>query len=381
MFATLLAGSPRENPALFHRVRFETGDPAAWIHIHSPNQPCSLFIVRDIELERARASVRVDQVHCPADFSPPGGLSGDRATATAQAVAECLSRHHVARVDADRTLPWIFAWYIQQAGIAVEYDPDLGVLDRRSKDDQEIQWLQAAQSATEQVMLRACQTIAHAVADAKGQLQHAGSLLTCQRMKRMITQWLLDLEFQCPHGMIVATSPQSADCHASGSGPLWTGQPVILDIFPRSTQTHYHGDCTRTVVHGECSDTVRNMHAAVIAAKHAATAQAIAGATADAVHGTTLAQLELHGFRFARGQMADDPIMPHGTGHGIGLEVHEPILLDERGGTLMAGEVLTIEPGLYSRLHGGVRVEDMIVVAETGPPRNLNCLPEGLDWR
>ncbi|MEZ6134738.1 MAG: M24 family metallopeptidase [Pirellulaceae bacterium] len=72
--------------------------------------------------------------------------------------------------------------------------------------------------------------------------------------------------------------------------------------------------------------------------------------------------------------------MPHGTGHGIGLEVHEPILLDDNGGTLLAREVLTIEPGLYSRNFGGVRVEDMVVVTD-GAPRNLNQLPEGLDWR
>ena len=71
--------------------------------------------------------------------------------------------------------------------------------------------------------------------------------------------------------------------------------------------------------------------------------------------------------------------MPHGTGHGIGLEVHEPILLDDQGGTLMANEVFTIEPGLYSRNFGSVRVEDMVVVTQ-GQPRNLNRLPTGLKW-
>ena len=72
--------------------------------------------------------------------------------------------------------------------------------------------------------------------------------------------------------------------------------------------------------------------------------------------------------------------MPHGTGHGIGLEVHEPILLDDSGGTLMAGEVLTIEPGLYSRTFGGVRVEDMVAITD-GQPHNFNRLPEGLFWK
>ncbi|HHK42261.1 MAG TPA: M24 family metallopeptidase, partial [Planctomycetaceae bacterium] len=71
--------------------------------------------------------------------------------------------------------------------------------------------------------------------------------------------------------------------------------------------------------------------------------------------------------------------MVHGTGHGIGLEVHEPPLLDLGGPPLVAGDALTIEPGLYSRAIGGIRVEDMVIVTDDGC-LNLNTLPEGLDW-
>ena len=71
--------------------------------------------------------------------------------------------------------------------------------------------------------------------------------------------------------------------------------------------------------------------------------------------------------------------MTHGTGHGIGLDVHEPPLLDDGGPALVVGDALTIEPGLYCRAIGGVRVEDMVIVTETGH-ENLNQLPEGLDW-
>ncbi|MFZ9691840.1 MAG: M24 family metallopeptidase, partial [Phycisphaerales bacterium] len=67
-------------------------------------------------------------------------------------------------------------------------------------------------------------------------------------------------------------------------------------------------------------------------------------------------------------------------GHGIGLEVHEPPLLDFKGPELVAGDALTIEPGLYGRTVGGVRVEDLVIVTELGY-ENLNSLPEGLDWR
>lgn len=379
--AVLLAGVPSVNPALFHRVRFGVGDPAAWLKIELSSGSYTEFIVRDIERDRARQRVKVDKVSVPADYRPSEGLSGDRATATAQAVAECLRRNQVSQVTTDRSLPFIYAWHIQQAGIDLQYNPDLGVLDRRTKDDQEIEYLAAAQRITEDAILMACQTVARATAAKDGTLIHSGTFLTCERLQRLINEFLLEREYQCPHGMIVASTPHSGDCHEKGTGPLKTGEAVIIDVYPLSTQSHYYGDCTRTVVHGDPSDMMQRMHAAVVAAKNAATAAAVAAATADAVHSATKAQIEQHGFRFARGEISDDPVMPHGTGHGIGLEVHEPILLDDNGGTLLVGEALTIEPGLYSRKYGGVRVEDIVIISSSGPPQSLNSLPFGLDWR
>lgn len=380
MQARLLAGIPSENSALFHRVRFGVGDPAAWIQFSEGPPQSTLFIVRDIEVDRARSAVKVTRVAAPAEFAPSGGLSGDRATATAQAVAECLKRNGAKQVTTDRTLPYIFAWHIQQLGIALAYDAEMGVRERRVKDAQEIQWLQRAQNVTEDAVLMACETIARATAAGDGTLMHAGSTLTSERMRQMISVYLLERGFSNHHDSIVASLPQSADCHERGSGPLKTGEAVIIDIFPQDLSTRYWGDCTRTVVHGQASDAMLKMHAAVIDAKRAAIAALITGATADAVHAATKQTLAAHGYPFARGEISDKPVLPHGTGHGVGLEVHEPILLDDNGGTLMAGEVLTVEPGLYSRNFGGVRVEDMLVVQDDAP-KNLNRLPEGLTWK
>ncbi|MEE9603063.1 MAG: M24 family metallopeptidase, partial [Thermoguttaceae bacterium] len=69
----------------------------------------------------------------------------------------------------------------------------------------------------------------------------------------------------------------------------------------------------------------------------------------------------------------------HGTGHGVGLSVHEPPLLDMKGPELVAGDVVTVEPGLYRKDLGGVRLEDIVVVTQQGC-ENLNRLHEGLDW-
>jgi Xaa-Pro aminopeptidase len=282
----------------------------------------------------------------------------------------------------DRSLPFIYASHIQAAGIVLEYDADKGVLDRRAKDEQEIAHLAQAQRDTERVMERACQLIARASADATGTLQHEGDTLTAERVRTLIDIWLLELGYANPDA-IVAGGSDGGDCHNHGHGPLHTNQPVIVDIFPQNKTTLYNGDCTRTVVHGDTPDEIARYHAAVIEAKTAAINATRAGVTGDAVHAETARVITAHGYHM--GSPASDApdsfaSMPHGTGHGIGIEVHEPPLLDTDGPTLIVGDALTIEPGVYSMALGGVRIEDMVIVTAEGC-RNLNTLPEGLDWR
>ena len=181
------------------------------------------------------------------------------------------------------------------------------------------------------------------------------------------------------HGAIVATAPHVADCHHAGEGPLFTERPIIIDLFPRDESTRYWGDCTRTVVHGQIPEAVKRMHAAVVEAKAASTAMLKAGNTADVIHKASEEILLRHDYPTSRGEITDHPSIQHGTGHGIGLDLHEPILLDHGGGEVLEGEVFTVEPGLYGRNDGGVRVEDMLVVTNS-EARNLNSLPEQLSW-
>lgn len=342
----------------------------------------SILILRDIEMARARAKARADRVACPADYAPAGGLSGDRETATAQAAAECLRRAGVTRVVSDRTLPLIFAEIARQAGITVECDLEMGVLERRSKDQQEIAWLRESQSATEGAMEMACRLIASAEARRDGVLVRDGEPLTSERVRAAIDHWLLDRGYSNPPP-IVAGGPGGADCHNLGHGELRTGQPVIVDIFPRNRETHYYGDCTRTVVHGEVPDEIAKMHAAVRQAKAAAVAAVRTGVTGEDVHRATTEAITRLGYAVGLpGDEAPDSYcaITHGTGHGVGLDVHEPPLLDLKGPELVVGDAITVEPGLYRKDLGGVRVEDMVVVTQSGC-ENLNSLHEGLDWR
>ena len=380
--AIVFAGIPAENMALYHRVRFAVCDPAVWIEVFEGDAPSqSTFIVRDIELDRARLAVRADTIATPASYAPAGGLSGDRATATAQSAAECLRRAGVEVATADRTLPLIFVDHIRQAGIEVQYDSELGVHQRRAKDQQELAALRAAQEVTEGAMLMACEMVAGARTRWDGVLVVDAEPLTSERVRAAIDVWLLERGYTNP-ACIVAGGTQSADGHELGSGNLHTGQPVIIDIFPRDRTTLYWGDCTRTVVHGDVPDTLKRMHVAVVAAKAAAIASCRAGATGEDVHRATVGSLESSGYQFIRpgeGDTQGRAVLPHGTGHGVGLEVHEPPLLDFGGPELVVGDVVTIEPGLYDKSIGGVRIEDMVAVTADGC-ENFNRLPEGLSF-
>ncbi len=385
--ATLIAGVPAANRSLYHRIRFAAGDPAAVIELPSEhsNWPGRSLLIRDIEMDRARQHARADRVYCPADFSPEGGLSGDREIATAQATAEFLRGSGVDRVISDRSLPLVYAEMIKRAGLALECDLDLGVLDRRAKDEQEIAFLREAQSVTEGAMRMACELVARAEAGSDGVLRHGGDVLTAERVMSAIDIWLLERGYSNP-GSIVAPGPIGADCHERGHGPIHTGEPVIIDIFPQNKRTLYNGDCTRVVVHGEVPDELARMHETVVRAKEAAIAATRAGVAGESVHRAAVEVITGAGYHIGlpekHGKKGSDPgfcSMVHGTGHGIGLDVHEPPLLDFKGPELVVGDALTIEPGLYCAAIGGVRIEDMVIVTEDGC-MNLNSLPEGLSW-
>lgn len=375
--ATLIGGNPGDHMGLYHAVRFGCHDAGAYLRFEQTGE--TVFIVRDIELLRAREQARADRVYAPAELAPAGGLSKDRDTGVAQAVAECLRRGGASRVRVDRATPMLFAHVLMGSGFEVVCDPDLGAAERRAKDEQEVAWLTEAQAATEEVMRLACETIARASPGPDGSLSLDGAALTSERVRAMIDVRLLELGYS-NGDCVVAGGVHGADPHERGSGVLRTAEAVVIDIFPRNKRTLYNGDCTRCVVNGEVPDAITRMHAAVVEAKAAGIARASAGTPAGDLHADVVSVIEKHGFAFRRpGIEGTGAAMLHGTGHGIGLDVHEPPLLDEGQGPLIAGDAVTIEPGLYDPAIGGIRIEDMVIVTEDGA-MNLNSLPEGLGW-
>jgi Xaa-Pro aminopeptidase len=166
---------------------------------------------------------------------------------------------------------------------------------------------------------------------------------------------------------IVAGGDQACDPHERGSGPLRPHELIIIDIFPRVTATGYHGDMTRTFLRGRANDAQRALVAAVRAAQLAALKTIRSGVNGRAVHARCVEIFTARGFETKHTPKGSVGFF-HGTGHGLGLAIHEP---PRMGGAvdyaLKKGSVVTVEPGLYYPGLGGCRIEDVVQVTAAAP--------------
>lgn len=374
----ILAGYPDRFPGVYHRIRFLCGDMTVYLDLGGGR---THLIVRNIEFPRAKKAGRAKHVWTPENLAPAGGLSSDRDTSFAEATGELLVREGVTQISGDYLLPLLFVDVLGKRGVEVAFDPELGRVDRRMKDDWEVEQLREAQQHTEAAIRYAYDTIARATI-VDGVLHHDGGALTAERLRSMIAIFLLQRGLPSPNDCIVAPGRIGSDCHHRGEGVLRTDEPIIIDVFPMSTKSRYWGDCTRTLCRGTPHPTLSMMHAHVVEAKAQAIKACRAGGTGAQVHRAVLDVFNREKYHIGMppDDAPDDLIFyPHGTGHGIGLECHEPPILDALCGKLVNGDALTIEPGLYCKAIGGVRVEDMVIARPDGC-ENLNQLPEGLWW-
>jgi len=150
-----------------------------------------------------------------------------------------------------------------------------------------------------------------------------------------------------------------------------------MDIFPRNEKTLYYADFTRTVVRGKASPQLKKMYAAVRAGQDIAFRMIRHGMAAKKVHEAVQAEFTRQGFKtgLKNGRMQG---FFHSTGHGLGLDVHEPPRIGPGDDILKAGEIVTVEPGLYYKGTGGVRLEDVVLVTKTGC-KNLTSFPKQLE--
>ncbi len=204
-------------------------------------------------------------------------------------------------------------------------------------------------------------------------LRHRGKVVTSEMLKFAIEVACLEAG-AVSADTIVAGGDQACDPHERGSGPIRPHELVIVDIFPRVTATGYHGDMTRTFLRGRASDAQRALVAAVRAAQLAALKAIKAGVNGRDVHRRCVDVFTARGYETKstpRGSVG----FFHGTGHGLGLAVHElPRLSGAVDYTVPKGSVVTVEPGLYYPGLGGCRIEDVVQVT-AGAPKLLSRYP------
>jgi Xaa-Pro aminopeptidase len=165
---------------------------------------------------------------------------------------------------------------------------------------------------------------------------------------------------------IVAGGDQACDPHERGSGPLRPHELIIIDVFPRVVKTGYFGDMTRTYLKGRASEAQRRLVATVRVAQKLATKTIRASVDGRLVHRAVTDCFAAAGYETKHGKKGSVGFF-HGTGHGLGLAVHDPGRMSAVVPyPLKKGSVMTVEPGLYYPGLGGCRWEDVVQVTAIG---------------
>jgi Xaa-Pro aminopeptidase len=213
--------------------------------------------------------------------------------------------------------------------------------------------------------------------DRRRQLIYHGSPLTSERLRAVIDCAILQV-CGLAGNTIVAGGRQGCDPHERGFGKLRANEPVIIDIFPRSQKTGYFGDITRTVVRGRASEAVRKLYDTVLQGQKIGFEKIRAKVRTADVHKAVQKFFVQQGYRTGRHDGHMEGFF-HGTGHGLGLDVHEaPRMGASSTEMLRPGHVVTVEPGLYYPEIGGVRLEDVALVT-AGGAKNLTRFEKVLE--
>jgi len=351
----LFVGDSLCNSDIFYLSRFLASDRFALL---VNNGIC--LLVSAMEMGRAEKESSADEVLSTMHYSMKEKLkiTGNFEEAYLHVLKEFLKDHNVERLGVAFDFPCrIYNYLLNEFQVAIIDSPISRW--RAIKDHEEIEAIRCVQEACQDAMQLAIKLISKA--DPVGDnLFWKGEQLTSDRVRGLIEMKLLKKNCDAI-GTIVAGGPQSADPHAQGTGSLPANAPIVIDIFPRSKKTRYFADMTRTVVRGEVNAEIKDLYDAVLDAQIAGINAIREGVSGKDVHFQVSETFNDRGYteRYRRGFM-------HSTGHGIGLDVHERPSLNEAGEILATNNVVTLEPGLYYPEIGGVRLEDMVVVAEKG---------------
>jgi Xaa-Pro aminopeptidase len=366
----LLYAASETDADILYPTGFFAPDPFLFIEVGKRR----ILVMSDLEMDRARRQATVDRVLSWSAIAKPLE-TGTRKAGPADVIVAALRQLGIRRVQVPRGFSLGLAIELDARGIRLEMGPDPFWPEREVKSPREVRAIEAALRAAEAGLLAGIAAL-KACRIRSGYLRRDGRSFTAEDLRAAVNTRIM-AEGCVPSHTICAPGDQAVDPHEEGRGPIRAHTPIVMDIFPRSESTGYYGDLTRTVVRGRASHRLHELYAVVHEGVRLGHGLVRDGAEGLEIHRRIQALFDRQGYPTGvkAGRMQG---FFHGTGHGLGLEIHEAPSIGKRRCTLRAGHVVTVEPGLYYIGLGGVRLEDVALVTRQGS-RNLTRVPKQLE--
>jgi len=358
---TLMIAASEQDADMLYATGIFVPDP--FIALKIGNRWHGLF--SPLEVDRARKQSKLDETHLDTPWREKGEANGWGRGLPAAAAA-FLKERGISEILVPGQFPLRHAEQLIDWGFNVRAAEEALFSKRITKSKVEIRHLTQAERLTKRAMQRAEAFLGECGIGDDGILRHTDvdGKVKSKHLRSVIETYLIQ-NGAMPTHTIVACGRESSDPHHVGHGYLRSNQPIIIDIFPRVLATGYWGDMTRTYLKGRAPDRIRALYNTVKEGQKIGLGMVGDGVSGDAVHRAITTCFDRNGFKtgMLRGKQSG---FFHGTGHGVGLEIHEAPRVSIGSGALKTGHVITIEPGLYYPGLGGVRLEDMVVVRPDG---------------
>jgi Xaa-Pro aminopeptidase len=357
--AEIIVADSETDANLYYATRFVVPDPVFFFKVRGRKY----LLLSDLEVDRGRQEADVDQVISLSEWQGKVLKKTGKMPSQIDLLAGFLKEKKVREAVLPHSFPAAIAVELQKRKIRLSFRSDPFWPQRLRKTKEEKQAIQLSLKHTGNAIRRAYEVLG-ASKIKNSSILHGGRPLSSEGLKQVIDVYLM--ENQClARNTIVAGGDQAVDPHHRGSGPLKPHQAIVMDVFPRSMKSQYYADMTRTVVKGKPSAEIKKIWHAVKEAQERAIDMVKDGVNGQKIHLWIVSFFESKGYKTGviKGRMQG---FFHSTGHGLGLDIHEPPRISKLPQRLKEGMVVTVEPGLYYKGIGGVRIEDVVYVTKAG---------------
>ncbi|HEY2317064.1 MAG TPA: M24 family metallopeptidase [Solirubrobacteraceae bacterium] len=383
MPALLLYGDTERSPAMRHEIPLAIGDGMLLAQLNGRTVILTSWLERDRIAAVLPEAEILDFIDLGMRAFVEQGMM--RLEAEREVIAKAVKQLAIAEAIIPGDFPVAVADRLRADGISLTVDDELVSARRRIKAGTELCGIRAAQRAADAAMTRAAQLLAQASVGFDGNLRAAdGEPLLAEAVRAELRRVCAEHEATCPADMIVASVRNGGGGHHPGTGPLPSGLPIQVDVFPRHEASACWADMTRTFVVGEPTPEnarlISEQERLVGKALDQARAAVRPGVTGRELYEAACEVFEGAGWATQRTGGGEEGFQ-FALGHGVGLEVHESPGLGFSGREpFVAGDVIALEPGLWDKRIGGIRFEDLLLVTEDGS-ETLTAFPYGLTPR